>query len=187
MRSNILRNLLVERRASQARGAEQTHKHSSGGNLAMVEITIETGEFDSLPDDIVQYGNQLIRNVDAVMEYWARQIRDWLEWMTPKGETGITAASWIVVPTGSPGEFFITNTNEPIATYLTMGTSAHWVGPVFARALHWVDETGDHFSMGHWVRGIIGYDFVTEVLDMLQPDIDADIAAAEEAAWREIA
>jgi len=50
---------------------------------------------------------------------------------------------------------------ERIMLYLDLGTSDHWVAPVKASALHWIDEkTGeDRFSKGHEVSGIKASDF----------------------------
>jgi hypothetical protein len=48
-----------------------------------------------------------------------------------------------------------------ILMYLDLGTYDHWIFPVRAWALHWIDElTGEHrFSKGHKVSGIKASDF----------------------------
>ena len=49
---------------------------------------------------------------------------------------------------------------ERIMFYLDLGTSDHWIFPVRAQALHWIDATGeDRFSKGHEVSGIRASDF----------------------------
>jgi len=45
---------------------------------------------------------------------------------------------------------------EPIFHYLNEGTRTHYIEPVNAQALRWVDDFGDvHFSKGHIVSGIL--------------------------------
>lgn len=40
--------------------------------------------------------------------------------------------------------------------YLNKGTRDHWIFPIHALALRWVDELGNvHFSKGHKVSGIV--------------------------------
>lgn len=47
-------------------------------------------------------------------------------------------------------------TADPIFAFIDQGTVAHFIKPVNAKVLHWVDSaTGeDRFSKGHWVKGI---------------------------------
>ena len=149
----------------------------------MVNVAIDSSEFDSLPDDIEKYAAAFGPEVDAAMGGLAEMLRAKLEEITKK-RTGETAAAWTVVAAGV-GEFIVTNSNEPVITYLTQGTAAHFVRPVSAKALHWVDESGvDRFSMGHEVRGIVGEDYEAEALDWLEPYIDQFLDAADDAAWR---
>jgi hypothetical protein len=148
----------------------------------MVEIEIEAHEFDELPDDLENWGNALMPNIYVAMDQLANELKEWLEYLTWK-DSGLTAASWVVIPIDI-GQFFITNTNEPVITFITQGTAAHFVAPVFAEALHWVDETGEHFSKGHWVSGIVGEDFESEALEAMEDRIEELLQAAFDATDR---
>lgn len=46
-----------------------------------------------------------------------------------------------------------------VAKYLHYGTERHWIAPVNAKALHWAVRGKDYFSKGHFVSGIIAYDY----------------------------
>jgi hypothetical protein len=72
-----------------------------------------------------------------------------------KNRTGKTAQSLerTILQSGVKGRI---HSPSPIAGFLYYGTSRHWVEPVRASALSWVDpKSGTRlFSMGHWVSGI---------------------------------
>ncbi len=51
---------------------------------------------------------------------------------------------------------------EKVLWFLELGTIAHFVHPVTKKALHWVDESGSHFSKGHMVSGIEPHLFFTK-------------------------
>jgi len=148
-------------------------------------------DFGGLAQRLERYGDQLAEQLDAFMERLADEIRERLEQLTPVnagpnyGEPpGTTARSWFVLPVGA-GDFFITNSNEPVITYITMGTAAHWVFPTVAKALSWIDETGGRrFSKGHMVSGIIGVDIETMVMNEFDPYIEAGLDQAIDAADR---
>lgn len=71
--------------------------------------------------------------------------------------TGRTAQSLqrTILNTGVKGRI---HSPSPVSSFLYYGTSRHWVEPVRASALSWVDQkTGERrFSKGHWVSGIKG-------------------------------
>lgn len=151
----------------------------------MVNMDFDEGDFGDLEDDLPKWGNALISNIDAGMIALAEAMRQRLYDITKK-KTGETASAWTVLP-GAPGEFMITNSNSPIIDYLTLGTAAHFVAPVTAKALHWVDDSGqDRFSKGHWVSGIVGEDYEAEVLAEFDPIIETLIDASLDAADRTV-
>jgi len=74
-----------------------------------------------------------------------------------KNRTGKTAQSLerTILNTGVKGRI---HSPSPVAGFLYYGTSRHWVEPVRASALSWIDpKSGNRrFSMGHFVSGIKG-------------------------------
>ena len=79
-----------------------------------------------------------------------------LEWSYDVEQTGgrVEARVWNQRLEDDPGF-------ERIMLYLDLGTQDHWIYPIKASALHWIDEaTGeDRFSKGHEVSGIKASDF----------------------------
>jgi len=153
--------------------------------METVEVEIDSDEFDGLGDEFETYANAFEKYLQEGLASLVDMLLMFLYELTPK-MTGETAASWTVIP-GEFGEWFITNSNEPIITYLTQGTLAHWVAPVAAKALHWVDPlTGeDRFSKGHEVSGIYGVDIEGTALDAIDPFLEDVVETAEELAWNE--
>lgn len=148
-------------------------------------IEIDAEPLTKLDEAMKLASGKLGKEVDAGMEYVAERIRQTLYELTPK-RTGFTAEAWTVLHVGS-GEFFITNANEPIITFLSEGTVEHEIAPVRARALHWVDEAGiDRFSMGHRVLGIEPLNLEERALEENADLIDQIIDAAEDAAFRRL-
>jgi hypothetical protein len=149
-------------------------------------MTIDPDDtFGKLELEFELYGDRLEANVQIAMEAAANMLLSLLISFTPI-DTGMTAASWAVIP-GDWHEFYVTNSNTPVIDYLTEGTSAHQVLPVIAKALHWIDEVsgGDRFSKGHWVKGIMPIPIEEMALDELDPILDQLLDAAEENAWNE--
>ena len=64
----------------------------------------------------------------------------------------VTSQSDTEIVIQSPAEY---------AAYQNYGTSAHWVAPVSAKALHW----DGYFSKGHMVSGIEGKHFVEDSIE----------------------
>ena len=166
----------------------------------MVELFFDVDKDD--PDlggavnALERWGNRLALELDVINEKLRDMLLYMLEQLTPVNEApadytseprGLTRMSWTVLVTG-PGEFFITNSNEPVISYLTLGTGPHWVAPRWAKVLHWIDPvTGqDRFSTGHEVSGIVGLDIEETALDWLDPYIDGFLDAALDAADREV-
>lgn len=58
---------------------------------------------------------------------------------------------------------------ERIMFYLDLGTADHFIAPVRASALHWIDPvTGeDRFSKGHTVSGIVASHFTAAALRVI--------------------
>lgn len=74
-----------------------------------------------------------------------------------KNRTGRTAQSLekTILNTGVKGRI---HSPTPVSNFLYYGTSRHWIEPVRASALSWVDPKSGtrRFSMGHFVSGIKG-------------------------------
>ena len=152
------------------------------GEAAAMNITLEEN-ISSLVNDIDDYLDRFQTYVDDAMRQAAELVRDKLEEITPK-LTGFTAASWVVISVGW-GEFYITNSNEPVATFLSEGTAPHDIYPVSAEALHWVDESGEHFAKHVYHPGTEGLNLEETALAETSDDVDRLIAEAEERAWDE--
>jgi hypothetical protein len=57
---------------------------------------------------------------------------------------------------------------EQILFYLDLGTSAHWIFPVNAQALSWVEDGIRYFSKGHQVSGIKASHFHSQTLRVIE-------------------
>jgi hypothetical protein len=110
-----------------------------------------TGEI-RIAEELTAYRECLLQRVEEALDNYSVILLDRLYDLTPQ-RTGETARSWEVFHSGA-WQIFITNSNEPVATFLSEGTVGHWVEPVVARALHWVEGGIDFFSKGHMVTGI---------------------------------
>ena len=152
---------------------------------SFVEVEVESGDFDGLADQLDHYAEAFDRHLQEGLASVVDMLLQYLYDLTPK-MTRETASSWTVIP-GDYGEWIISNSNEPIITYLTEGTEPHWVEPVVAKALHWIDPaTGeDRFSMGHEVAGIYGVDIEGTALDAIDPFLEDVVETADELAARE--
>jgi hypothetical protein len=149
----------------------------------MVEIDIQGEEeaYGELED--LDFSMRLDEQMGPALEQAANVIRQWLVYYTPT-RTGRTAASWSVIAVDRD-DYYITNTNEPIITYLTEGTAPHYIAPVQAQALHWVENGQDYFSMGHMVSGIVGVDIEEQALVASEPELDNLFDMAVDAATRD--
>jgi len=85
---------------------------------------------------------------------------------------------------GSDLIYISVGTTDEIFKFVDQGTIAHFIKPVRAKVLHWVDEsTGeDRFSMGHEVKGIKAQKISETIRDIwvgLMPDyFDKHLQAA---------
>lgn len=149
----------------------------------MVEVTIDSDELDSGADELENYGASYAANLDEALSTASEIIRSWLVYFTPK-RTGLTAESWEVVA-ADRDDYYITNSNEPIISYLIEGTAAHDVFPVNAEVLHWEDESGEHFAMHTHPSGIVGTDIEGLALDASDSELEELWDMAEDAADRD--
>jgi hypothetical protein len=148
----------------------------------MVEMEIET-DLDNLSGGLENFSKNLPDKIEAAMEFAAERIKDILEEITTK-RTGFTAEAWTVIPV-NPGEFVILNANEPVATFLSEGTAPHDIFPLTGQALHWTDETGEHFAAYVHHPGTEGLQLEETALAMAEGYIDEVLDAAEDEAWEE--
>lgn len=139
--------------------------------------------FASMELEDLNFSGALMDEIYASLPYAADIILEKLVEFTPV-RTGLTAASWQVVAVDR-GEYFITNSNEPVITFLTEGTAEHRVEPVSAQALHWTDDSGEYFSKGHTVAGIVGTDIEGLAMNEAEPELDQLWDAAVDAAMQE--
>ncbi len=147
----------------------------------MVDVTTDGEEtFSEGADGMEGWGGAFMNGFYEALNDAAQIIREQLYDATPK-RTGETAEAWYVVA-ADRDEYFITNDNNEIITYLTEGTSAHFVAPVWAQALHWTDEGGEYFSAGHMVSGIVGIPIEEIALEAAEPELDMLWDQAEEQA-----
>ena len=148
----------------------------------MVFIEIDDSDLEKEAQSMENLAERLPINLDIAMHAAADLIRDKLEEITPK-RTGLTAISWTVIPLDR-GEYLITNTNDPIATFLSEGTAPH---EIFGNPLHWVDlDTGeDRFAMHVHHPGTQPLYLEDSAMLACEAEIQALEDAAIEAAERE--
>ena len=95
--------------------------------------------------------------------------------------TGMMASSVDLMEDGN--DVLVGNTASsvdgfPYPLAIEKGTKSHWVEPNTFSALHWTDDSGEHWSKGHMVSGIDADPFV-------EPSIDDTIYQIEKV-WEEI-
>jgi hypothetical protein len=156
----------------------------------MVDMSFGDSEdvLDGLALNMEKYADNFPKQLDIAMAAAAELVRQKLVEITPK-RTGFTAEAWVVIPMGI-GEFVITNSNEPIASFLSEGTSPHPIDPVSARVLHWVSinaegAAGDVFAMHVDHPGTQPLNLEDVAMLEVEPMIDDLIDAADDAAARE--
>jgi hypothetical protein len=150
----------------------------------MVDIELDDSNgFTGLDRFLTNYGAALDREYSAAAGTAGEIVRGWLEDYTPR-RSGVTATSWRVIAFGR-NDYEISNTNEPIITFLTEGTRGH---DIYGHPwLHWTDDDGfDHFAMHVWIPPREGIDIVGQALDAADPELDALWDAAEDAADRSV-
>lgn len=146
-----------------------------------MHIPQEPGGELRLAEEFEAYNINLNLRVEAALDAYSPILLDALHDFTPQ-KTGETAQAWEVFHSGV-WELFITNSNEPVATFLSQGTSAHWVEPAIAKALHWVMDGVHFFSKGHMVSGIEPMNIEERALEATREDLIALMDQAESDAW----
>ena len=111
------------------------------------DVSSVVGNLNNLSKDTIQRGLNLTAQ-NMISELMARSPVD----------HGLLR-SWAV--TGSSGNTRTIQSPAEYAVYQNYGTSAHWVAPVSAKALHW----DGLFSKGHMVSGIEGKHFVEDSIE----------------------
>jgi len=84
-----------------------------------------------------------------------------LNFHSPKAIQG----TWAFIVSGNTVTIFNTKYDNKLLWRLELGTTAHWVEPVNAQALHWEENGEDFFSKGHMVSGIQPHLFLTRTED----------------------
>lgn len=136
-------------------------------------------------DELIdEYREKMLDRISDALDQYSVILLDRLYDLTRK-DTGETAESWEVFHS-DPMQIFITNSNEPVATFLSEGTMTHWVEPVLAKALHWIGPDGaSWFSKGHFVTGITAHFIEWNALQDTADDLDTLIDAALDDAFEE--
>ena len=135
-----------------------------------------------IAEELQSYTETLKVRIDEALDDYAVILLDRLYDLTPK-ETGETAESWEVFHSNT-WEIFITNSNEPVATFLSQGTIGHWVEPVIAKALRWIGPEGvAFFSKGHMVSGITPLFIEWNALESTREDLNQLLDQAEDLAF----
>lgn len=150
-----------------------------------MDVEFDTDEVDGLDRFFTDYGAALDREFSAVGDRAAEIIRGWLEDFTPR-RSGVTATSWRVIAFGR-NDYEITNTNEPIITFITEGTQPHMIEAGLGHYLHWTDDSGfDHFAQMVMHPGTEPVDIVGQALDAADPELEELWDAALDAADRDV-
>lgn len=148
----------------------------------MVDVDYDTDEVTGLNRFFTDYGAALGREFSAVGDTAAEILRGWLQDYTPR-RSGVTATSWQVIAFGR-NDYEISNSNEPIITFITEGTRPH---DIYGNPLHWTDEDGfDHFATHVRHPGTEPVDIVGQALDAADPELEALWDAALDAADRDV-
>jgi hypothetical protein len=79
---------------------------------------------------------------------------------------------------GLAGAVYLNTGVAPYGPYQHEGTKRHYVAPVRAKALHWVEGGKNRFSQGHYVSGIKRNRFVYEAAEAKQRVVIDGISAA---------
>ena len=158
-----------------------------------ITVNIDTSELDdalnviqsdeilsdlpSLVDDLENCKSKLISFKEPIGSAVAEQLSTNQEDIISSKHyiTGMMANSVDVMSDGD--DFLVGNTAEsvdgfPYPLAIEKGTRSHWVEPNTFSALHWVDSSGEHFSKGHVVGGIIPDEFVEPSIEDTMYDID---------------
>jgi len=156
-------------------------KRNSMVNLQIKEIEDGSGGGVGVEKQMKDFDDALKETIQDALDDYCEVLLKKLYEVTPK-DTGETAASWEVIPVAM-WDFFISNSNEPIATFLSEGTVDHWVAPVTAKALHWTVGGVSYFSKGHMVRGIQAMHLEQLAMDWTQPALEQLMDEAESLAF----
>lgn len=123
--------------------------------MVTVEVDVSglVGKLGEMPKEVIERGlnltaQDLISNLMQNSPVDHGLLKQW----------AVTSQSDTEVVIQSPAEY---------AAYQNYGTSAHWIEPVSAKALHW----DGHFSKGHMVSGIEGKHFVEDSIEATQSRI----------------
>ena len=144
---------------------------------------------DGDPAQLVNaFNDELSDALDETLRSNAYYLAEVMKQLTPV-RTGETQAS-IGVDEGYM-EYGVGSDN-PVFGWLDEGTSAHWVAPVTAKALHWHDilagtSSTEFFSKGHMVGGIPALNIIEGALDLASPAMDATLDQYMDMAWEKAA
>ena len=144
---------------------------------------------DGDPAQLVNaFNDELSDALDETLRSNAYYLAEVMKQLTPV-RTGETQAS-IGVDEGYM-EYGVGSDN-PVFGWLDEGTSAHWVAPVTAKALHGHDilagtSATEFFSKGHMVGGIPALNIIEGALDLAGPAMDATLDQYMDMAWERAA
>ena len=79
----------------------------------------------------------------------------------------IPEAILIRQPDNNTVEIYPSPDKRNIFSYLHFGTKSHFIRPVKAKALHWIQNGEDRFSKGHMVSGITGLHWFAFTIEII--------------------
>ena len=134
-------------------------------------------------EDIDLFDQRITEKLDEALRRGAYYAAELMKELTPK-RTGETAES--IGVTEAYLEYDV-GSDSPVFGWLDQGTAGH--GPILprsAQALHWEDETGEHFARYVlYARGIEAHNIIDGAMELAEPGIQADIELALDQAWIE--
>src|SRR3990167_10445102 len=149
-------------------------KRSTHGVLE-VSITIST-DLVQAEEDLNLFDERLGPMLDEALRRGAHYLAEVMKELTPK-RTGETAES--IGVTEAYLEYDV-GSDSPVFGWLDQGTAGH--GPILprsAQALHWEDETGEHFARYVlYVRGIEAHNLINAAMELAEPGFQANIELA---------
>ena len=131
-----------------------------------IELNVES--LNSTLEILTKVG-QLLKSptiLEALLE-WGKLIETEAKNLAPvkTGKLRDEISSFLLVHTAEELTVKVSTTPQggagsAIPYYLEYGTQAHWVAPVRAKSLHWLQDGEHHFSKGHMVSGIKAHFFM---------------------------
>ena len=157
----------------------------------MLDSPILSECFDDIIDYLVEKEDEMVNICDPTAEALAESLSAYQSAIikTKHYVTGMMENSVDVMKDGD-AQYLVGNTATsvdgfPYPLAIETGSVAHWVAPVYAKALHWEDKlTGeDRFSKGHYVSGIKADPYVDYSIQNLADAVEEIVNPFVENVW----